>query len=269
MPAEPPAVPAPAFPARPAPATPLWVLMYHSVSEVREDPYRVTVTPHRLERQLRWLRRRGLRGVSVAALLTARAAGRGEGLVGLTFDDGYADFLSHAVPLLHRYGCTATVFALPGRLGGDNAWDPLGPRKPLLTAAGLRRVRAEGMELAAHGLTHVDLTRADDATLRAETAGARARLTALTGTPVDGFCYPYGTLDARAMDAVRAAGYRYACAIDPGAHTGPYALPRVHVGSRDTAPFLALKRRLHARRRPTALATLPYASLSPEEAARV
>ncbi|NED86362.1 polysaccharide deacetylase family protein, partial [Streptomyces sp. SID11233] len=84
------------------------MLMYHSVSEVREDPYRVTVTPHRLERQLRWLRRRGLRGVCVATLLAARAAGRGEGLVGLTFDDGYADFLSHAVPLLHRYGCTAT-----------------------------------------------------------------------------------------------------------------------------------------------------------------
>ncbi|NED89806.1 polysaccharide deacetylase family protein, partial [Streptomyces sp. SID11233] len=128
---------------------------------------------------------------------------------------------------LHRYGCTATVFALPGRLGGDNAWDPLGPRKALLTAAGLRRVRAEGMELASHGLTHVDLTRADDATLHAETAEARARLTALTGAPADGFCYPYGTLDARAMDAVRAAGYRYACAIDPGTHTGPYALPRV------------------------------------------
>ncbi|WP_431035618.1 polysaccharide deacetylase family protein [Streptomyces sp. P6-2-1] len=269
MPAEPPAAPAPAFPARTTASTPLWVLMYHSVSAVREDPYRVTVTPHRLERQLRWLRRRGLRGVSVAELLTARAAGRGDNLVGLTFDDGYADFLSHAVPLLHRYGCTATVFALPGRLGGDNAWDPLGPRKPLLTAAGLRRVRAEGMELASHGLTHVDLTRADDTTLHAETAGARTRLTALTGTPVDGFCYPYGTLDARAMHAVRAAGYRYACAIDPGPHTGPYALPRAHVGSRDTAPFLALKRRLHARRRPTALTTLPYAPTAPDEAARV
>lgn len=242
---------------------PLWVLMYHSVSEVREDPYRVTVTPHRLDAQLRWLRRRGLRGVGVGELLAARAEGRGAHLVGLTFDDGYADFLSAAVPVLHRHDCTATVFALPGRLGGDNAWDPLGPRKPLLTAEGLRQVVGAGMEIASHGLTHVDLTTADDPVLRAETHDSRARLAALTGTEIQGFCYPYGTLDHRVAEAVRTAGYRYACAIDPGAHTGPYALPRVHVGQNDTGPRLHLKRLLHPRRRPTSR-TAGYEEPRPE-----
>ncbi|WP_432027079.1 polysaccharide deacetylase family protein [Streptomyces sp. 1222.5] len=225
--------------------------MYHSVGDCADDPYRITVTPERLDRQLHWLRRRGLRGVSVAELLAARARDGGRDLVGLTFDDGYADFLDNALPLLERWGCTATLFVLPGRLGGDNAWDPLGPRKPLLTADGIRRVADAGVEIGSHGLTHVDLTRADDALLTAETTGSRALLEELTGRPVTGFCYPYGTVDRRAVDAVRDAGYDYACAIDPGRLNGPHVLPRVHVGQNDTAVRLFLKRRLHRlRRRP-------------------
>ncbi|CUW28588.1 MULTISPECIES: polysaccharide deacetylase family protein [Streptomyces] len=228
-----------------------WIAMYHSVGDCSDDPYRVTVSPDRLERQLRWLRRRGLRGVSVAELLAARARGAGRDLVGLTFDDGYADFLGNALPVLARWECTATLFVLPGRLGGANDWDPLGPRKPLLTADGIRRAAAAGMEIGSHGLTHVDLTRADDTRLKAEAAESRAVLEELTGAPVTGFCYPYGTVDRRAVAAVREAGYGYACAIDPGRLSGPHVLPRVHIGQNDTAVRLFLKRRLHRlRRRP-------------------
>ncbi|MFF6995132.1 polysaccharide deacetylase family protein [Streptomyces sp. NPDC008313] len=225
--------------------------MYHSVGDCSDDPYRITVSPDRLDQQLGRLRRRGLRGVGMAELLTARARGGGGDLVGLTFDDGYADFVEHALPVLRRHGCGATLFVLPGRLGGDNAWDPLGPRRPLLDEAGIRLAAAEGVEIGSHGLTHVDLTRADDALLHAEVAGSRALLAELTGAAVDGFCYPYGTVDRRVADAVRRAGYRYGCAIDPSALTGPYALPRVHVGQNDNAVRLYLKLRLHRlRRRP-------------------
>ncbi|MET9392310.1 polysaccharide deacetylase family protein [Streptomyces sp. NPDC006624] len=229
----------------------LFVAMYHSVGDPTDDPYRITVTPERLDQQLGRLRRRGLRGVSMADLLAARARGEGRGLFGLTFDDGYADFLSEALPVLRRHGCGATLFVLPGRLGGDNAWDPRGPRKPLLTAAGVRRAAAEGIEIGSHGLTHVDLTQADDVTLTSEVEGSRTVLAELTGTPPAGFCYPYGTIDRRAVDAVRDAGYAYGCAIDPGPLGGPHALPRVHIDQRDTPARLSLKYRLHRlRRRP-------------------
>jgi peptidoglycan/xylan/chitin deacetylase (PgdA/CDA1 family) len=107
------------------------------------------------------------------------------------------------------------------------------------------------MEIGSHGLTHVDLTRADDLALKAELVESRTLLEELTGVRVDGFCYPYGTVDARVVAAVREAGYAYACAIDPGPLTGVHALPRVHVGQEDTSWRLHLKYRLHRlRRRP-------------------
>ncbi|MEU8545228.1 polysaccharide deacetylase family protein [Streptomyces sp. NPDC048717] len=250
-------MPAPAALRRLLPRTPLWIAMYHSVADPSDDPYRVTVSPTRLARQLRWLAGRGLRGVSVRELLTAAAAGRAAGLVGLTFDDGYADFLDTAVPLLRGYGFTATVYVLPGRLGGDNGWDALGPRKPLLDAAGIRRAAAAGMEIGSHGLRHVDLTGADDATVAAETRRSRELVAEITGRAPEGFCYPYGAVDPRIVRAVGRAGYRYACAIDPGPLSGLYTLPRVHIGETDTSWRLAAKRVLHPLRRRTPVGRPP------------
>lgn len=225
-----------------------WIAMYHSVGDCSEDPYRVTVTPDRLDHQLSWLRRRGLRGVSVSALLAAPSR---EGLVGLTFDDGYADFLDHALagphaPRLRRHPLRAArQTRRRQRLG------PARPAQALLTADGIREAADAGVEIGSHGMTHLDLTRADDITLKSEVVESRATLEELTGAPVSGFCYPYGTLDQRAVDTVRDAGYTYACAIDPGGINGPLALPRVHIGQHDTAVRLYLKYRLHRlRRRP-------------------
>ncbi|WP_414720769.1 polysaccharide deacetylase family protein [Streptomyces sp.] len=231
-----------------------WTLMYHSVngsdgSRDDDDPYLVTVTPARLARQLAWLRDHGLRGVSMRELLAARAAGRRSHRVGLTFDDGYADFRTHALPLLLEHGHTATVFVLPGRLGGTNVWDTRGPRKTLLDADGIREVAAAGMEIGSHGLLHRDLTTVHEVTLAAEVRGSRRRLADLTGTAPEGFCYPYGAIDVRALLAVRDAGYGYACAVDPGPLAGRYALPRTYVGEDDTGPRLHAKRWLHRVRR--------------------
>ena len=68
---------------------------------------------------MRWLARRGLRGVSMAELLEARSRQCEAGLVGLTFDDGYDDFVRNALPVLQRYGFNATAFVIAGRLGGS------------------------------------------------------------------------------------------------------------------------------------------------------
>ena len=139
------------------------VLMYHSISpSTAPDPHRLRVHPDRLDRHLRLLRRLGLRGVSLGELLRASEPGRGRGLVGLTFDDGYTDFLDHAVPVLERHGMTGTLYVVAGRLGGANEWDD-GPRLPIMDADQVRAVAAAGHEVGSHTMTHPRLAGADPA----------------------------------------------------------------------------------------------------------
>ncbi|MEW2357924.1 polysaccharide deacetylase family protein [Spirillospora sp. NPDC029432] len=215
------------------------VLMYHSVDHYDEDPHLVTVTPERFERQLRWLHSRGLRGVSVYELLRAHARGRTRGLVGLTFDDGYADFATRAVPALVRYGFTATVFVVTGRIGAYNAWDT-GPPKALMTREQIRAVADFGMEVASHTVRHVSLPEASDDEVREELLGSRAELEEIVQRPIGGFAYPYGHATPRDAAAVRAAGYDYGCAIRPAEATR-FTLARTYVGERDRSLRLRAK----------------------------
>lgn len=233
-----------------------WILTYHSVSDPTDDPYGITVSADRLDRQLTWLRRRRLTGVGVGTLLRAHAAGR-HGLVGLTFDDGYADFLHEALPVLLGHGFTATVFVLPGRTGGSNVWDPLGPRKPLLSEDGIRAVADAGLEIGSHGMRHRDLTALTDEELRGETHGSREAIRGITGTSPAGFCYPYGTADRRVLASVRDAGYDYGCALGPGSLAGPLALPRTHISQADRGARLRAKELRHRLRHRTGSAPVP------------
>jgi peptidoglycan/xylan/chitin deacetylase (PgdA/CDA1 family) len=221
------------------------ILMYHSVSPYQVDPYLVTVRPERFDQQLRWLRRRGLKGASMRELLESRRRGGGRGLVGLTFDDGYADFASYALPILQRYGFSATLFAIAGRLGQDNAWDVEGPRKPLMTADQLREVAGAGIEIGSHGLAHVSLVSAADDEVTSEITESRRLLQEVTGQDVDGFCYPYGHIDRRGVAGVHGAGYDYGCAIWRSEFTGGYALPRTYIGDADSSPRLWAKGARH------------------------
>jgi peptidoglycan/xylan/chitin deacetylase (PgdA/CDA1 family) len=221
------------------------VLMYHSISPSgRPDPHRVRVHPALLDRHLRLLRRLGMRGVSLAELVAAQDRGQAAGLVGLTFDDGYADFLDHAVPVLARHGMTATLYVVAGLLGGQNDWDD-GPRLELLDAHGVRAVAEAGHEVGSHTLTHVRLAGADAGTLAREIAGSRRVLEDVLQREVPGFCYPWGNFDAAASVAARAAGYDHACVTGDYLPGDRFALPRFYVAPHDRAPQLLAKLARH------------------------
>ncbi|MFF5264815.1 polysaccharide deacetylase family protein [Actinomadura viridis] len=224
---------------RPITAMPM-VLMYRSIG--RNDDRGAppgTVTPERLERQLRWLQARRLRGVSVGELLRAHAQGSTRGLVGLTFDGGYADFATRAVPVLVRLGFTATVFAVARYIGGYDGWAGGTPR-PLMTANQLRAVADFGMEVGSQGMRHLSLPAASDEEVRDELRESRFVLEEVVQRPVTGFAYPHGHVSPRVVAEVRIAGYGYACAIRPE-EPGRHALARTYVGERDRSLLLRAK----------------------------
>ena len=221
---------------RRAPHLPL-IFMYHSVGVRPHDPNNLCVTPERFEEQMAALKRRGLRGVSIAELQAARAAGSARGLIGLTFDDGYTDVVDNALPILQKFGFSGTFYVLAGRIGGANEWDE-GTPWPLVDEAGIRRWADAGFEVGSHGTLHLKLEGADPEVLRSEVVDSREKLSALLGKPVDGYCYAYGSMDAAARAAVAEAGYEHACAVISRVSLGPHALPRIWIGQVHTSKHI-------------------------------
>lgn len=216
------------------------ILMYHAIAKVPGDPNRICVSPRRFEAQMRYLKGRGLRGVSVRELMLASGTDRAARLVGITFDDAYENFLHAAVPVLEEYGFSATVFAVGGMLGADNSWDEH-PRMGLLGAEGLREASKRGMEVASHGMSHIKLASAGEARLFEEVVESRSVLAELLDEAVVGFCYPYGSVDRAAARAARDAGYSYACACWTRVENSLFDLPRPPVWEMDGPLLLAAK----------------------------
>jgi peptidoglycan/xylan/chitin deacetylase (PgdA/CDA1 family) len=217
------------------------ILMYHSVSSPPADPYQLCVAPSRLTQQLRSLARRGLRGVSVRELLAATTAGTGGGLVGLGFDDGYADFASTGAPLLEQFGFSATVFVVTGSLGAVCSWDA-DFRQPLLTADQVRDLHRRGFEIGSHTVSHGRLSRLPGPQLAVELQDSRRHLEQVLDAPVDGLAYPYGDADQGVQRAAATAGYRYACLAEPTRPPSIFALPRVYLGQGDQPLRMLAKR---------------------------
>lgn len=221
------------------------ILMYHGIADVADDPNQLCVSPQRFSEQMAWLERSGLRGVSVATLVDAMGAGQADGMVAITFDDGYTSVLDTAVPELASRGFGATAFIISGLLGRTNEWDE-GPVWPLLDAAGIAELAAAGLEIGSHSATHPHLAGLAASRQGAEVTASREQLEDLLSAPIRGFAYPYGSMDEAARYAVGAAGYEYACAVQtPLAQLGPLAMPRMYIGQRDSAARMTVKRRLH------------------------
>jgi peptidoglycan/xylan/chitin deacetylase (PgdA/CDA1 family) len=218
------------------------ILMYHAVCTPPDNPNRIFTSPELFEAQMRYLKRRNLRGVSIRELRRAEGIGNTNGLVGLTFDDGYEDFLQSAVPVLERFGFSATVFVVAGMLGGENNWEFRGDPRPqmkLLGVEGLREVAARGMEVGSHSMTHPKLPALEPERLEEEVSGSRRLLGEVLGEAVDGFSYPYGFIDKASVQAVRKAHYTYACAVVVRVERNAYDLPRVTVTEDNLLKFAA------------------------------
>jgi len=103
------------------------ILLYHRVFEAISDPQLLCVTPQHFAKQLEHLRKH-YQVLSLQELAETLRIGRlPKRAVVLTFDDGYADNLHSAKPLLERYDVPATVFVTSSYVGKDYEfwWDDL------------------------------------------------------------------------------------------------------------------------------------------------
>lgn len=220
------------------------ILMYHNIGVPPQGARlrNLYVRKGAFARQMFLLRLLGYKGLSMSAAMPYLRGEKQGRVAVITFDDGYVDTLEDALPILQKHGFSATCYVISQRTGQYNEWDAatLNVRKHLMNDEQIRAWDAAGMEVGAHSRTHPRLTGCNDTELQSEIDGSKTDLETLLGKPVTQFCYPYGDLDERVVNATRHAGYDAATTVQRGrarAGDDPILLRRVLV-SGSTYPHL-------------------------------
>lgn len=220
------------------------ILLYHSISEKVAPLFQKwAVHPVRFSEQLDFLRSHGYTPLSVAQLAEARTGGRclPERPVVITFDDGFADFYTGALPALKKHGFVATLFLTTDHIGKTSRWltaEGEGDR-PMLSWEQVSELGRYGVECGAHTRTHPQLDTLSRTRARDEIVGSKGALERNLGKPVVSFAYPHGYHSATTKTLVKQAGFSAACAVKHAMSNqtdDPFALARIIVEAETDLP---------------------------------
>lgn len=201
-----------------ATAGPVPVLMYHSIGTRATAQFRrFTMDPAEFAAQMGYLDAEGYSPVTVAELAVHRLTGHSlpKRPVVLTFDDGYSDFVSAVLPVLHAHGFSSTLYVPTGYIGSTAGFlrNCGEEHRRLLSWRELRDLATGGVEVGSHSHTHPQLDRVPPAVVRDEIHRSKCLLEDKLGQEVAGFCYPFGYWNRAVRSAVAAAGFRYGCEV--------------------------------------------------------
>ena len=132
-----------------------------------------------------------------------------------TFDDGYVGLYNHALPILSKYGFSATVFICTSLIGHDNKWNNKDSKmRRHLNMDELSTLNNQGWEIASHGVHHYNFLKLTDIELENEIKQSKEQIDSLFGSS-DCLAYPYGANNAYIQQCV-SPYYKYAFAVNQG-----------------------------------------------------
>lgn len=217
-----------------SPAVP--ILMYHKVNPDPETGnLGLRVPPSQFDRQMRYLFEQGYQAISLQEVKDFVVEGKPlpPRAVAITFDDGYRDNYTYALPILEKYGFTATVFVVVNTIGKINQFD-LGvqPVNQMMSWGEIREMAARGITIGAHTMDHPHLTDLAPEKALNQIMESKVALEKGLGLPVKYFCYPYGSHNADIKKMVEDCGYEAATTTRQGLNhisDDVFALKRIYV----------------------------------------
>jgi len=228
------------------------ILMYHSVASERKGAKLrgLSVSPFLFKVQLYTLKLLGYKGLSLTKLipyLTGKRKGR---VFGITFDDGYQNNFTKALPILVKLNFTATCYIVADNINGTNYWDiDKGvSKKKMMSDKEISNWIGAGMEIGSHSSNHVKLSKCKSEILKKEIFDSKETLEKKFKVSVNHFCFPYGDFSEMTIRTVKEAGYKSAVTVKRGkalVNADFYTLPRVLVNHRTYPHLLILKVMTH------------------------
>ena len=219
------------------------VFMYHHVSNKPTHnllDYNLTVTTTAFDAQLDWLQARGYHSINMTELFDALYFGKAlpSHPMILTFDDGYEDMYTGALPALLAHHYRGVFYIITGMIGGR-----------YMTWSQVRSLDHYGMQIASHTIHHINIGQPPAyTTTQKELLLSKNTLQALLGKPVQFFCYPTGEPfhhdtyyeQQLVLADLLADGY-VGATLDPFSYNStiqnaltPYQLPRIRVNGGET-----------------------------------
>ena len=196
-------------------------IVYHTIS-APEVPLEsnIDISPERFEVHLRWLSRRKK---SVVPLRKFLSASERENLIAITFDDGFRDNLTVALPLLEKYEMPMTLFVAAGFIGKED----------YLSAKDIQTLASHPLiTIGSHGFGHLHLTQLSEENVRFELLESKKLLEEITNKKIDLLAYPYGDCNRKVEKLSEECGYAAAWSVWNGKNT-PFSRWRVPLGRND------------------------------------
>lgn len=138
-----------------------------------------------------------------------------ENLIICTFDDAYESVYTNALPIMQKYGFTATVFVCPDLIGKDNSWNHRDEVvRYHMNKEMLDLLYKNKWEIGSHGMGHYNMIRLSQLELEKTLFESKQLLENYYGEIIS-FCYPYGCFKPYIRNIV-SKFYKVAFSVDIG-----------------------------------------------------
>ena len=190
------------------------VLMFHYIRTVDKTKdllgYNLSYEPALFAKLLDALDKAGYKTIHPSDLLDSAQNKLPTKPIILTFDDGYEDFLTNALPELNKHHFTAVEAIIVDKMTHDISG------QTYLSPTQVKQIDQQGIDIFSHTQSHIELSKATPTKQRQELSDSKIALEKLLGHSVTGVVYPSGKYSKTTLAITKQLGYQIAFTTAPG-----------------------------------------------------
>ncbi len=206
------------------------VLMYHSISR---DNNRISVSVTNFKKQMKLMSLLGYKGYSLNKINSKTSKKK----IIITFDDGYENIFTEAMPVLKKFNFSATCFIVNKKIGYFNDWDKNQKnfkKKKLMNKKQINTWINNGFEVGSHTMNHYNLKYLSNDQKKYQILKPKQFFKTNYGINIQSFSYPFGCYNEDCLKILK-RNYKFAVTTKRSRYNkgkfNPLEIPRVPVNS--------------------------------------
>ena len=195
------------------------ILLYHSIAEDSSPAFQKwVVSPFEFKNQMRYLYENEYTPFTVSEFVALQSSSTQyvpQKPVLITFDDGFEDFYTNAVPIMAKYDFASTLYITTSFINGTSLWlaSEGEVHRKMLTQEQVQELPFHRVECGAHTHTHPQLDLQERSEAKEEIMKSKTSLESYLNLEVKSFAYPHGHYDQTVRSIVKETGFSSACAV--------------------------------------------------------